>query len=137
MCQKLRQPALAQQSYEDLPRPHSIGVWSFFANDILGELVTTLRNNKFLQVISDWFFKLFHTILLRSVTVMSMAKPFVTHSVTVYGPPQRLLSDNVRQVTSKFFGHVCKILGIENVFMTMYHPQTSDLFEWYNRTIIS
>lgn len=38
---------------------------------------------------------------------------------------------------SKFFVHVCQILGINNIFTTTYHPQTNGKAERFNRTICS
>ncbi len=39
------------------------------------------------------------------------------------GAPRTLLTDNEKQLTAKFFQHVCHILGISNVFTKTYHPQ--------------
>lgn len=60
----------------------------FVAINFLGELVTTLQNNKYILATSDSFSQLVRTVPLRSVTVESVAKAFVTHWVLDYGPIQ-------------------------------------------------
>lgn len=59
---------------------------TFVAIDILGELVTTSRENKYLLVISDRFSKLIRTVPLRTITAEAVPKAFDTHRATVYGP---------------------------------------------------
>ena len=49
----------------------------------------------------------------------------------------KLLTDNGSQFTSSFFLAVCKILSIESVFTTAYHPQTNGQGERFNRTLFS
>ena len=109
----------------------------FVAIDLLGELIKTPRGNRFLLVISDRFSKLVRTVPMKTITAEAVAKAFVTHWVMAYGPPVWLLSDNGKQFTSRFFQHVCRILGVENLFTTTYHPQTNGQVERYNRTLLS
>ena len=109
----------------------------FLAIDLLGELIRTPRGNRFLLVITDRFSKLVRTVPLSSISAESVAKAFVTHWVLIYGPPIWLLSDNGKQFTARFFQNVCRILGVENLFTTTYHPQTNGQVERFNRTIIS
>jgi len=42
--------------------------------------------------------------------------------VSAYGPPDRILSDQGPQFTLNFFITVLKMLGIETVHTTAYHP---------------
>ena len=109
----------------------------FVTIDTLGELIRTPRGNRFLLVITDRFSKIVRTVPLKSISAESVAKAFVTHWVMVYGPPLWLLSDNGKQFTARFFQHVCRILGIENLFTTTYHPQCNGQVERFNRTILA
>ncbi|CDF38075.1 unnamed protein product [Chondrus crispus] len=94
----------------------------FVAIDILGELITTKRGNRYILVISDRYSKLVRTVPLKKISAAHIAQAFVHHWVFVYGPPFKLLSDNGTQFTARFFQNVCRILGIRNVFTTTYHP---------------
>ena len=109
----------------------------FVSIDILGELIRTKRGHRFLLVITDRFSKLVRTVPLKRITAADIAKAFVTHWVFIYGPPVKVLSDNGKQFTSKFFQNVCRIMGIHNTFTTTYHPQANGQVERFNRTIIS
>ncbi|CDF36419.1 unnamed protein product [Chondrus crispus] len=86
----------------------------FVAIDILGELITTKRGNRYTPVISDQYSKLVRTVPLKKISAAHIAQAFVHHWVFVYGPPVKLLSDNGTQFTARFFQNVCQILGIRN-----------------------
>lgn len=90
--------------------------------DILGDLITKKRGNRYLLEISDRYSKLVRTVPLERITAAQVAFAFVHHWVFVHGPPVKLLSDNGTQFASKFFQDVCRILGIRNIFTTAYHP---------------
>ncbi|CDF38512.1 unnamed protein product [Chondrus crispus] len=109
----------------------------FVAIDILGELITTKRGNRYILVISDRYSKLVRTVPLKKISVAHIAQAFVHHWVFLYGPPVKLLSDNGTQFTARFFQNVCRILGIRNVFTNTYHPQANGQVEGFNRTLTS
>lgn len=103
--------------------------------DNFGELVTTTQRDK-----SSWaywkpFSNLFHTVPLRAVTAACVAKVFVTNWVMVYSASIILISDNGKEITSKLFRSVWKILGIKNLYTTTCHLQNSGQAERYNCTI--
>jgi len=66
---------------------------------------------------------------------MSVAPAIIDAWVSAYGSPDRILSDQGPQYMSNFFIAVMKILGIETVRTTAYHPQTNGQVERYNRTM--
>lgn len=109
----------------------------FVAIDILGNLIETKRGNRFLLVISDRYSKLVRTVPLKKISAADIALAFVHHWVFVYGPPVKLLSDNGKQFTARFFQNVCRILGTRNLFITTYHPQTNGQVERFNCTLLS
>ena len=78
--------------------------------DILGELVRTPRNNRYLLVITDRFSKLVRTVPLKRITAAIVARAFTKHWVLVYGLPSTVLADNGKQFVSRFFVDVCRIL---------------------------
>jgi len=66
---------------------------------------------------------------------MSVASTIIDAWVSAYGPPDRILSDQGPQFMSKVFIAVMKMLSIEKVRTTAYHPQTNGQVEKYNRTM--
>ena len=51
----------------------------FVAIDILGELITTKRGNRYILVISDRYSKLVQTVPLKKITAAHIAQAFVHH----------------------------------------------------------
>ena len=83
----------------------------FISIDILGPLITSTKGMKFLLVFVDRFTKLVSNVPL-------------THWVMAYGLPNRVLSDNGKQFTSRLFQHESRLLGAKKFFTTAYHPQS-------------
>ena len=109
----------------------------YVAMDILGPLPRTKHGKRFILVVTDRFTKLTKTEALRTITSLSVAKAFCKTWIYNFGTPKVLLTDNGTQFTSRFFMHVCRILGIEKVFTTEYHPQTNGQAERFNRTLLA
>ena len=105
------------------------------AIDIMGELVRTARENRYLLVITDRFTKLTKTVPLKGVSAAEISRAFVNEWIYNYGPPLDVLSDNAKYFTSKFFQSICSMLNIHNSFTTTYHPQANGQVERFNRTI--
>jgi len=103
--------------------------------DIFGPIPASKSGNRFILVITDRFSKLTKCVALRKITAMSVASAIIDAWVSCYGPSDRLLSDQGPQFMSNFFVAVMKMLGIETVRTTAYHPQTNGQVERYNRTM--
>jgi len=103
--------------------------------DIFGSIPASKKGNRFMLVITDRFAKLTKCVPLRRITAMSVASAIIDACVSSYGPPDRILSDQGPQFMSSFFMAVMKMLGIETVRTTAYHPQTNGQVERYNRTM--
>jgi len=103
--------------------------------DIFGPIPASKKGNRFILVITDRFAKLTKCVALRRITAMSVASAIIDAWVSVYGPPDRILSDQGPQFMSNFFIAVMKMLGIETVRTAAYHPQTNGQVERYNRTM--
>jgi len=103
--------------------------------DIFGPIPASKRGNRFILVITDRFAKLTKCVALRRIAAMSVASAIIDAWVFACGPPDRILSDKGPQFMSNFFIAVMKLLGIETVRTTAYHPQTNGQVERYNRTM--
>jgi len=103
--------------------------------DIFGPILASKKGNRFILVVTDRFAKLFKCVALWRVTGMSVASAIIDAWVSADGPPDRILSDQGPQFMSIFFIAVMKMLGIETVRTTAYHPQTYGQDERYNRTM--
>lgn len=103
--------------------------------DILGPLPPSTTGNRFILVVTDRFSKLTKCIALRVITAISVSSAVIEHWVACYGPPDKILSDQGPQFMSSFFITVMKVLGVETIRTTAYHPQTNGQVERYNRTL--
>jgi len=103
--------------------------------DIFGPILASKKGNRFILDITDRFAKLTMCVALRHIPAMSVASAIIDAWVSAYGPPDRILSDQGPPFMSNFFTAVMKILGIETVRTTAYHPQTNGQVERYNRTM--
>ena len=56
--------------------------------------------------------------------------------ISIFGAPARLLSDRGTSFTSSIIEELCKILGVQRLQTTPYHPQTNGLVERSHQTIM-
>jgi len=103
--------------------------------DIFGHVPASKKGNRFILVITDRFAKLTKCVALQRISAMSVASAIIDAWVSAYGPPGRILSDQGPQFMLNSFIAVMKMLGIETVRTTAYHPQTDGQVERYNRTM--
>ena len=103
--------------------------------DIIGPLPRTERGKRFLLVITDRFSKLTAVVPLRTTNAYSVAIVFFEAWIFQYRPPESVLTDNGKQLASRFFQSVCQLLGLRNVYTSAYHPQADGQAERYNRTL--
>ena len=90
--------------------------------DIFAPIPASQKGNRFILAITDRFAKLSKCVTLRRMTAMSVASAIIDERVSAYGPLDRILSDQRPQSMSNFFIAVMKMLGIETVRTTAYHP---------------
>jgi len=104
--------------------------------DVLGPLTETKTGNAFLLIIVDRFSKLVPAGPLASITAADVSSALFRDWVSVYGPSDTVLVDKGPQIASLFFQGVCGLMGIRNLYKTMYHPQTNGQVQWFNKTLV-
>ena len=67
---------------------------------------------------------------------LTIARLLVEKIVPNHGVPKRLLSDRGGCLLSQLMYEVYQLLGVEKLNTTAYHPQTDDLVERMNRTLV-
>jgi dUTPase len=105
------------------------------ALDILGELPTTEKGNKYIVVISDYYTKWTHAIALPDQQAYTIADKMMTEFISVVGVPRQIHTDQGRNFESQLFHHLCDLLGIEKTRTTPFHAQSDGQVERWNRTI--
>ena len=71
----------------------------------------------------------------RDQTAFTIANLFVEEIVGCHGIPSQLLSDHGAAFLSYLMTEICKLLGMNKINTTAYHPQTNGLTERFNQTL--
>jgi len=79
--------------------------------DLLGSLKETKTGNVFLLIMVDRFSKLVRAVPLDGITSTDVSSAFCRDWISVYGPPDTVLTDNGPQ----FFQGMCSLMGIRNL----------------------
>jgi transposase InsO family protein len=107
------------------------------AMDILGPLPETPRGNKYILVLGDYFTKWTEAYAIQNMEAATVARMFVNEFVARFGAPDSLHTDQGRNFDSTLLKEVCRLLGVENIRTTPYHPQSDGLVERFNRTLLN
>ena len=81
------------------------------------------------SVFQDHFTKHILAYVTPNQTAKTITKFLYGGYISIFGAPARLLSDIGTSFTSSIIEELCKILGIQQLQTTPYHPQTNGLVE--------
>ena len=107
---------------------HRVGV------DVL-KLPLTYDGNAYAVVFMDYFTKWPEVFAVPDQQATTIARLLVEEVVARHGVPEQLLSDRGSNFLSELICEVCKLLGIEKVNTSGYHPQTDGMVEKFNGTL--
>ncbi len=107
------------------------------ALDILGPLPSTVRGNKYIVVIADYFTRWTEAFALPNQEAATVAETLVSQWICRFGAPDSIHTDQGPNFESRLFKEVCNLLGIDKTRTTPYHPQSDGLVERMNRTILT
>jgi len=85
--------------------------------DLLGPLTKTKTGNFFLLIIMDRFSRLVQAFPQAGISATDVSSAFCRDWISVYGPPDTVLTDNGPQFASLFFQGVCNLMGIRNLYV--------------------
>ena len=105
------------------------------ALDILGPLPTSVRGNKYILIVGDYFTKWVEAFPLENQKAETVAEVFVREFVSRFGVLLQLHSDQGRNFESVLFSEMCRLLGIDTTRTTALHPQSDGMVERFNRTL--
>ena len=105
------------------------------ALDIVGPLTITNAGNKYLLTFQDNLTKFGKAIPISNQEASTVAKEFTTKIILEYGIPDKVLTDQGTNFVSEMFKDVCKLLRIQKIQTTAYHPESNEALERSHRTI--
>lgn len=103
--------------------------------DIVGPVDTSHKGNSYILTIQDDLSKYSTAIPLQNHTANTIAQAFVEHFVCLHGIPDSIVTDQGREFMSKIFTTCCKLLKIQKINTTAYHPQSNGALERSHRTL--
>jgi len=103
--------------------------------DIVGPLVTTVSGNTYILTMQDDLTKYSLGVPIPNHTANTVAEAFVVHFVCIHGIPETILTDQGTDFLSKTFAEVCKLLKINKINTSPYHPQSNGSLERSHRTL--
>ena len=86
-------------------------------------------------VVVDHFTQYVQAFMTRNQTARTTAWVLYNEYFSVFGFPQRLMSDQGTGFTSKVIQAMCSLLGIEKIRTMLYHPQSNGSAERVHQTL--
>ncbi|KAM0724355.1 Retrovirus-related Pol polyprotein from transposon 17.6 [Formica fusca] len=105
------------------------------ALDIVGPLTVTTNGNKYLLTFQDNLTKFSKAIPIPNQEANTVSKEFVTKIVLEHGIPEKILTDQGTNFLSEIFKNTCKLLKINKIQTTAYHPESNGALERSHRTL--
>ncbi|KRZ47585.1 Retrovirus-related Pol polyprotein from transposon [Trichinella nativa] len=105
------------------------------AVDILGPVPRSKNGNSYIMVVTNYFTRWVEAYALPNQQAETVARKLVQQFVCRFGTPIKLLSDQGTQFQGRLVTELCKLLGIEKIRTTAYHPQCDGMVERFNRTL--
>ena len=105
------------------------------AIDVMGPLPETVRGNKYIVVIGDYFTKWMEAYATPNHRAETIAKVVVEGFISRFGIPSTIHTDQGRDFESNLFRDMCKRMEIEKTRTTPWHPQSDGMVERFNRTL--
>ena len=99
------------------------------------DLPKTERGNKYVVVFQDFLSKWPLVFPVPDQKAQRLARLLVEEVVPFFGVPEALLSDRGTNLLSHLMQDVCKLMGIQKLNTTAYHPQCDGMVERFNRTL--
>ena len=104
------------------------------AMDIVHMPLTPI-GNKYILTFIEYSSKYVQAFPLPNTQAVTIARIFVNEICFRYSPPQQLLSDLGSNFISEVVKETCKLLNIERIYTSPYHPQTDELLEKFHSTL--
>lgn len=104
--------------------------------DFVGEIKpNSEQNHKYLMTISCDLTKYLLAVATFDCTAITAARIIVEHVCLVFNIPKTIISDNGPAFIADTFKQMAKLLNINHVKTTPYHPQSNGSIERYHRTL--
>ena len=87
-------------------------------------------------VVTDHFTRFTQAFVIDNEKARTIAHQLWNGFFSIFGAPARLISDQGRGFESQLIAELCKVLGVEKVRTSPYHPQGNGQVERANQTLL-
>ena len=133
-CQRCRQHHIPRAPM--VPLPVVTEPFSRVAMDIVGPLPRSRSGNRYVLVLCDYGTRYPEAVPLRTTDAETIAEELITIFSRV-GIPREILTDQGTNFQSQLLRELYRMLHIEALRTTPYHPETDGLVERFNQTLKS
>ncbi|KAL0169058.1 hypothetical protein M9458_037280, partial [Cirrhinus mrigala] len=102
--------------------------------DLVGPLPRSARGHEHILVIVDYATRYPEAVPLRKATAKSIAQELFLLASRM-GIPAEILTDQGTPFMSQLMADLCRLLRVNQLRTTVYHPQTDGLVERFNQTL--
>jgi hypothetical protein len=108
--------------------------WEKVYLDIVGPYPITESGIKYILTCQDNLSKYFIAIPLQSQTAEEVTNAFVRNIILIYGISE-IVTDQGSNFMSDVFKCICKLLKIDKICTTAYHPESNGALESTHKTL--
>jgi ribonuclease HI len=134
ICQRYKDPKGLPHGYM-----HNIPVSRIFQHlhlDIIGPVRATDRGHLYIVTATDAFTKWVIAKPVKSIKTSEVLRFLNDNILTIFGPPEVIITDRGSQFTSAEWKHVIEECGLKHNLTCAYHPQSNGIDERVNGTIV-
>jgi hypothetical protein len=106
------------------------------AMDIVDPLPRSRSGKKYILVVCVYATRYPEAIALRTIDAAQIAEELV-HIFARVGIPEEILTDQGTNFRSKLLSELYRLLHVQKIRTSPYHPQTDGFVEWFNQTLKS
>jgi hypothetical protein len=109
--------------------------WDIYL-DIVGPLHMAEDGYKYILTCQDNLSKYLIASPMLTQTAEEVTLTFLRHIILLYGIPQSLVTDQGSQFMGDVFKRLCKVLKLNKLNTTAYHPESNGSLERANKTMV-
>ena len=133
LCQQRKSPAFRKRARMVT---YQVGApWERIAADIAGPFPPTVKGNKYVLVVQDYFTKWVELAALPDQTAETVATFLVDNIFARFGCCREFHSDQGSNFESRVMKQVCQLFGVVKTHTTPHHPRGDGMVERHNRTL--
>ena len=102
------------------------------ATDILGPFPESIRGNKYVLAVTDYFTKWVEIFPIPDQTAPTCAEIILNEVIARFGCPYNIHSDQGRNYESAIFSELCQLLEIRKTRTSPGHPSCNGQVERFN-----